>query len=545
MRKLGAALLALPVLVRFYLTSGVRRGPAMRLGAVIAAAAVMAFVAFVSQGPAPSTAVPASTPKPVSADLLDAVRTSQPLARPFQIRFGSEMDAASVAGALRISPEAAVQLTWDATGHVLTVAPVSHWEPDTLYAVTVDRSARAVDGGALRQPVHEVFLTAPAGTARIETVGTSGSRARLNAGFRIELDRAVDVTAVRAAFRVEPAIDGVLNPGASPTEFVFLPTGSLDPDATYRLWLTDLVDQDGVAFEGTPSIEVKTVRAPEVVRFRPLDGTGKVQRGATLSVRFTERMDRTTTTAAFHVTADGKPVKGKVTWAEGSEVLVFQPASSLAYAATVKMTVDDTATSRVGAPLAKAATGTFTVASKPKPAPKPKPASKPKSSKSTPITHSGGGGAVSGSWHAVELYYLKLMNCTRTGGWVTSSGSCSSPGGRNVAPLSLSSAISSHVSRPYAKLLATRNLCDHFIGGTPGDRLRRAGYTSYRWAENLGCRSGNPYSAVLGSHRFFQSEKSYNGGHYVNLMNAAYDRVGIGVWVSSGRVRLVVDFYHP
>ena len=75
--------------------------------------------------------------------------------------------------------------------------------------------------------------------------------------------------------------------------------------------------------------------------------------------------------------------------------------------------------------------------------------------------------------------------------------------------------------------------------------LRAAGYTSYRWAENLGCRSGNPYSAVLGSHLYFQSEKPYNGGHYVNLMNAAYDRVGIGVWVSGGRVRLVVDFYHP
>jgi hypothetical protein len=23
-----------------------------------------------------------------------------------------------------------------------------------------------------------------------------------------------------------------------------------------------------------------------------------------------------------------------------------------------------------------------------------------------------------------------------------------------------------------------------------------------------------------------------------------YDRVGIGVWVSGGRVRLVIDFYH-
>jgi hypothetical protein len=31
----------------------------------------------------------------------------------------------------------------------------------------------------------------------------------------------------------------------------------------------------------------------------------------------------------------------------------------------------------------------------------------------------------------------------------------------------------------------------------------------------------------------------------VNLMNGAYDRVGLGVWVANGRVRLVVDFYHP
>ena len=60
-----------------------------------------------------------------------------------------------------------------------------------------------------------------------------------------------------------------------------------------------------------------------------------------------------------------------------------------------------------------------------------------------------------------------------------------------------------------------------------------------------GCRSGNPYSAVLGSHLYFQSEKPYNGGHYVNMMNAAYDRCGIGVWVSGGRVRLVIDFYQP
>jgi uncharacterized protein YkwD len=164
----------------------------------------------------------------------------------------------------------------------------------------------------------------------------------------------------------------------------------------------------------------------------------------------------------------------------------------------------------------------------------------------TPKPPTTGGGAVGGgSWGAVETYYLKLMNCTRTGGLVTSSGSCSSPGGRSVAALRLDSGISSKVSRPYAKKLAVGNLCTHFSGGNPGNRLSAAGYKSYIWAENLGCRSGNPYAAVLGSHIYFQSERSYGGGHYVNLMNAKYDRVGIGVWVSGGRVRVVIDFYHP
>jgi uncharacterized protein YkwD len=61
---------------------------------------------------------------------------------------------------------------------------------------------------------------------------------------------------------------------------------------------------------------------------------------------------------------------------------------------------------------------------------------------------------------------------------VTSGGDCSSPGGRNVAPLRLDAGISSKVSRPYAKKLAVNNMCTHFSGGNPGDRLRRAGYHS-------------------------------------------------------------------
>jgi uncharacterized protein YkwD len=360
------------------------------------------------------------------------------------------------------------------------------------------------------------------------------------------LDRVVDLTTVRAALRIEPAIDGELVPGASDREFVFRTFGDLPANTKYSIWFEGLTDADGVPFVVSPELKVQTVKAPAVVRFRPQSGTSGVARGATVSVRFSERMDRRATNGAFAVTVDGKKVAGKISWAEQDTVLVFDPAAALPYGAKLVVSIADTASSKAGVTIAEATSGRFSVAAKPVP-PKPVPprvVAKPVK-KTTQIPHSGGGGAVSGSWTAVETYYLKLMNCTRTGGWVTSSGDCSSPGGRDVAALSLNSSISSRVSRPYAKLLATRGICSHYADGDLASRLHQGGI-SYRTAgENLGCRSGNPYSAVLGSHLFFQSERPYNGGHYRNMMNSLFREAGVGIWVSAGRVRLTVDFIQP
>lgn len=159
----------------------------------------------------------------------------------------------------------------------------------------------------------------------------------------------------------------------------------------------------------------------------------------------------------------------------------------------------------------------------------------------TPVT------ASDAPWESVETYYLRLLNCTRTGGWVLKDGTCRGYGsGRYsayVPPLRLSAGISD-VARRWARNLAINDRCVH---GDPGARLRRAGYTSYRWAENIGCRDGyaRAKAAVLATHRYFQSEKSYNGGHWRNLKNRAYKVVGVGVWRAGSRTRLVTDFYAP
>ena len=152
-------------------------------------------------------------------------------------------------------------------------------------------------------------------------------------------------------------------------------------------------------------------------------------------------------------------------------------------------------------------------------------------------------------WWPEEVFYLGLVNCTRTGGWVQTDGSCKGYGsGRYsayVAPLKHNVGMSDRVSRPYAHLMANRNICTHFYGGTPLDRMRRAGYIGVtNWGENIGCRTASyARTAVLASHLFFQSEKSTNGGHWRNMKNPRFHYVAIGVWRYASRVRLVVDFH--
>jgi hypothetical protein len=157
--------------------------------------------------------------------------------------------------------------------------------------------------------------------------------------------------------------------------------------------------------------------------------------------------------------------------------------------------------------------------------------------------------AVARYWLPEELYYLSLVNCTRTGGWVLNNGTCRGYGsGRYsayVVPLRHTAGISDLVARPYARYLADTNQCSHFLKGDPGDRLRRAGYNAYNWGENIGCRNGYSYAkpAILASHLFYQAEKSSGGGHWRNIKNPKYEWIGIGIWKASGRVRLVTDFY--
>lgn len=544
--KLLIAVLAVPVLAGVYTSSVLGRSRVLRGGVAIGLGAVVAIGAISLARPTATTASPASDIVPLTqAAFRMAVATNIDLRAPTSILFTTPMQRESVASSVSIQPPVPFELAWSADDTSVTIVPSANWEPSTYYTVTVGAGALATSGRPMTRPVRTAFLTRDAVRATLDATSKIDKRITIDSGFTVAFDQTVDLASVGSAIRLDPPLTGALTRTTGPngtSTYTFIPSTPLAPDTKYRMTLAGVLDSAGLEIAPI-TMALRTVAAPEIVRFRPRVGMTDVLRNSTISVRFTKPMDPASTRSAFSVTADGKGVTGKITFAEGGTVLVFDPDSNLAYDAKVVATVGATARSTDGVPLGVTRKAAFTVVARPT-------AQTQTTSRSTTsqIPRDSGGGTVgSGSWGAVERYYLRLMNCTRTGGWVTSGGDCSSPGGRSVAPLKLDSGISTKVARPYAKKLAVNNMCTHFSGGTPGDRLRRAGYTSYRWAENLGCRSGNPYSAVLASHRFFQSEKAWSpdGGHYVNLMNSAYDRVGIGVWVSGGRVRLVVDFYHP
>ena len=438
------------------------------------------------------------------------------------ITFTTPMDADSVAALTTVSPPTQVDLAWDAAGRTLTISPRVAWAPSAYHTITVAAGALALSGQPLLGPVRTGFLTRGPSMVGIAATKVVGSRVSASTAFEISFDRPIDPTAATAGIRLEPDVPGMVAEVGAPgdgTRFRFTPASPLRADTRYRLVVAGLVDAEGGPVAGS-SKAFRTASAPAVVRFRPRDGTLDVARDATLSVRFTVAMDRPSTKAAFTVTVNGKPIKGAVSFAEGDQVLVFEPAARCRTSTKVAMT--DRRHREGGRRDAGPVQG----------------------SRPVPNRSQTGSTEACGRFGTVRVQRFRRRRFWWRGGRRRQLGLR-----RDVLPAadelhpdrrlghlerlvqqsrrperrgrsSSTAASARKVSRPYAKKLAVGNVCSHFIGGNPGDRLRAAGYTSY-----TGPRTSAAARAIRGARSWARtcssrSEKSYNGGHYVNMMNA-------------------------
>jgi hypothetical protein len=146
---------------------------------------------------------------------------------------------------------------------------------------------------------------------------------------------------------------------------------------------------------------------------------------------------------------------------------------------------------------------------------------------------------------------LRLLNCTRTGGWVRVDGTCKGrASGRYsayVRPLRLDEGLSTDVAFPWAAELVLAGACDHALPGKPvlGARLAAAGFEGTPYGENVGCSWGGMATRdmVVAVHRAMQAEKAGRGGHWRNMKERGFHSVGIGVATLEGMTSIVFDFY--
>ena len=382
-------------------------------------------------------------------------------------------------------------------------------------------------------------------TARIALSTPSDGAASPGTGFTVTFDSAVATPAADALLSISPAVSGTLadvSTTSSGTSLTFQPATPLAAGTHYTVALQPgIVDTDGSNVVMPEPLRITTAIPPKVVRFRPLNGTTAVA-------------DEPAPLRPLHPgdgsdgNRGGIPGDDRDEGPGGQDHLGGEEHGPRVHSEQPPGQGQRRDDDRLDGGALGERRGPF---DRPERLVQDRRGGRPGVEVDEPAEEQaqrrrrrGGGSAGSGAWHAVEVYYLGLMNCTRGGGWVLSSGKCSSPGGSGVKPLILNAGISNKVSRPYAKLLATKNICTHFYGGNPGDRLHAAGYPGdYR--ENIGCRAAsNPYASVLGTHLFFQDEKPCSDYcHWANIMDPRVNEVGIGIWVIGDRVRLVVDFW--
>jgi hypothetical protein len=564
MRQLAAAVLEVPAAGFKYLSRSVRRSLKMQLA--LGGIAIALLVSGLLVG-LPTSKVDAKGPTPYDPPSPTAVTSDATsdvtVDAPYVLEFTRPMNEGSVADSLTIKPVVPVKLIWDSASETLSITPAPNWAAFTTYSIQVAGSAMDQSGMQLGSPVSASFMTGALTSGKITATIMADNLVAPTSDFQITFNRPVKLATIQARLSISPAITGVIT-GDDPTDvssqvFTFTPDDILAGATSYTVSFDSnaATDAAGSALLPVAPLTVQTMVAPGVVRFRPKDKGTTSDPNQVISVRFSVPMDRASTAASLSVVAGGHAVRGSISWAENDTVLVLDPSATLPVGATVYARISATAKSATGQRLSGAVSASFKVL---KPTVRRIPwtggsvatKSSPSRASVTKISPSHAAATKTSPWHAAELYYLALMNCTRTGGWVTRSGNCSSVAHHTMQAqdaLVLSAAISNSVSRPYSEAQAERGALTHYLNGTtPHGRLAAAGFGSASWGENLASPPSAGLSGMIDSEIFFQNESHCGSGqcefaHYYNIMDPYFHHVGIGVWVDHGRVRLTVDFY--
>jgi uncharacterized protein YfaS (alpha-2-macroglobulin family) len=182
------------------------------------------------------------------------------LGQAFILTFNRPMEAASVEQALALKnvetgENFPVKLTWDEKATVLTVTPVGRYAVASYYTLTISPTAKAQDGGALRETYKMNLATVP--LPAIESISPEGEvQSSYSSYLRISFKTPMDQATLKDKLKISPAPE-------KPFEYYLDATGitvyGLEPNTSYVVWiLPGMADLYGNTLQSETSFRLQT-----------------------------------------------------------------------------------------------------------------------------------------------------------------------------------------------------------------------------------------------------------------------------------------------
>ena len=185
----------------------------------------------------------------------------------------------------------------------------------------------------------------PASTFPINGATSAGLAVAVSITFSETMER--DLT--ESAVSITPAVYGTFAWSARGSVLTFTTPANWEHETTYTIAIDTTasdVAQNPIKFPYQFSFTTgPDIDPPLVTDTFPNDGSTDVARNAPISITFSEAVDRTSTQAAFSISP---PIKGTFSWSAGDTVLTFTPTANRDFETTYAVTLDTTATDRVG-----------------------------------------------------------------------------------------------------------------------------------------------------------------------------------------------------
>lgn len=530
----------------------------LSLAALALAVALGVSLQDAAAGPNPAPVQPASLlPENVGIGVLTP--------DPITLTFEQAMDPASVEAHLALYPDAGVHTRWSADRRTLSVLPAGRWQTDARYVVVVAGAAQRADGSAIGAPQQVSFTTQTSPTVAdfqvrlahgtdpdkretmpravdgvgpfaaadgsvlgdtplIDTPEDTVADASAATGIRIGFSSAMDQADVESRFSIVPSVRGTFS--WRHNELTFTPRERLTPDTRYAVSLVGAHDRQGNRLAGDVAFSFTTRVEADLVRFTPARHARNVL-ARQVVIRFSEPMDTSAVRRALRVVdfASRKRIDGSISWNDADTQLRYVFSGDLPRGRMIEVVLGKAARDQDGnritiswtfhtkapkvAPVA-AAPGVAGPASAPAPRP-------PVSGPPAPADEA--------------AYALWQINQSRAQ--------------YGFAPLSLASNVSA-VASAHAWDLLNYGYFSHTgrDGSRTSDRLRRGGVSFGSSGENLCYYSGMSLRATLNwCHSTFMSEP-YPGyaNHIGNILSPRFNRLGVGIAHSGGKVIIVWDF---